>query len=35
MLTSGKKTLSKVLMEFFVLDESFLEVITKLEKHIQ
>ena len=32
MLTSGKKTLSKVLMESFVLDENFLEVITKLEK---
>jgi len=32
LLTSGKTTLSKVLMESFVLDENFLEVITKLEK---
>ncbi|RDH81258.1 MAG: hypothetical protein DIZ80_14225 [endosymbiont of Galathealinum brachiosum] len=32
MLASGKKSLSKVLMESFVLDENFVEVISKLEK---
>lgn len=35
MLTSVKRPLSKVLMESFVLDENFLEIITKLEKQIQ
>jgi len=32
MLASGKKNLSKVLMETFVLDENFVDIISKLEK---